>query len=230
MRARRDEEADLMGSLAEVKQELLAVIDAFNVDEAPTPPARLDVLIEAIQPLSPISDPAHQLPSVVGSWSNLYARFGVGHSKGKSHREESTLSLQTFRVFPDVAIRVVEILQEIDLEPKTYHNVVLFETLAGAPGLVIIHGRYEPDDEDARRFRVVFYAAEVRPRDGLDEAGLRAALGLDPDALLRREFKPAKLYSDVVYLDEQIRINIGGMGGVYVLARRAEPAISLTSA
>jgi len=217
-----------MASLGEVKQELLAVIEAFNVDEAPTPPARLDVLIEAIQPLSPIPDAAHQLPSVAGSWSNLYARFGVGHSKGKSHREESTLSLQTFRAFPDIPIRIVEILQEIDLEPNTYNNVVLFETLAGAPGLVIIHGRYQPDDDDAKRFRVVFYAAEVRPRDNLDEAGLRAALGFASDAPLHREFKPAKLYSDVVYLDEQIRINIGGMGGVYVLTRRAEPAISLT--
>jgi len=217
-----------MASLGEVKQELLAVIDAFNVDDAPTPPTQLERLIDAIQPLSPIPDPAHQLPLVVGSWSNLYARFGVGHSKGKSHREESSLSLQTFRAFPDIAIRVVEILQEIDLEPRTYNNVVLFETLDGAPGLVIIHGRYEPDGEDARRFRVVFYAAEVRPRGDLDEAGLRAALGLDADEALRREFKPAKLYSDVVYLDEDIRINIGGMGGVYVLARRAEPAMSLS--
>jgi hypothetical protein len=217
-----------MASLGEVKQELLAVIDAFNVDDAQTPPARLDVLIDAIQPLSPIPDPAHRLQSVVGSWSSLYARFGVGHSKGKSHREESTLSLQTFRAFPDIPIRVVEILQEIDLEPRTYNNVVRFETLAGAPGVVIVHGRYRPDDEDARRFRVVFYAAEVRPWGDLDEADFRAALGFDADAVLRREFKPAKLYSDVVYLDEQIRINIGGMGGVYVLARRAEPAISLS--
>jgi hypothetical protein len=216
-----------MVSLGEVKQELLAVIDSFNIDVALTPPARLEALIEAIQPLSPITDPAHQLRSVTGSWSNLYARFGVGHSKGKSHREESTLSLQTFKAFPDIPIRVVEILQEIDLEPKTYNNVVLFETLAGVPGVLIIHGRYEPDDEDARRFRVVFYAAEVRPWGDVDEAGLRAGLGFDQDAPLRREFKPAKLYSDVVYLDEQIRINIGGMGGVYVLARRAEPAISL---
>jgi len=219
-----------MASLGEVKQELLALIDAFNSDVAPVPPPRLEALIEAIQPLSPIPDPAKQLPLVAGSWSNMYARFGVGHSKGKSHREASSLSLQTFKAFPDIPIRVVEILQEIDLEPKTYNNVVLFETLAGVPGVVIIHGRYEPDDEDARRFRVVFYAAEVRPRGDLDEAGLRAALGFDADAALHREFKPAKLYSDVVYLDEQIRINIGGMGGVYVLARRTEPAISLSYA
>jgi hypothetical protein len=217
-----------MASLGEVKQELLALIDAFNVDSAPTPPARLEVLIDAIQPLSPIPDPAHQLRTVAGSWSNLYARFGVGHSKGKSHKEESTLSLQTFKAFPDIPIRVVEIVQEIDLEPKTYNNVVLFETLAGAPGALIIHGRYEPDDKDARRFRVVFYAAEIRPQGDLDEAGLRGALGFDAQALLRREFKPAKLYSDVVYLDDQIRINIGGMGGVYVLARRTEPPISLS--
>jgi hypothetical protein len=217
-----------MASLGEVKQELLALIDAFNVGEALAPPERLEELIKAMPALSPIPDPAHQLQSVTGSWSNLYARFGVGHSKGKSHRADSTLSLQTFRAFPDIPIRVVEILQEIDLEPQTYNNVVLFETLAGAPGLVIIHGLYQLDDEDARRFRVVFYAAEVRPRGDLDEAGLRASLGLEADTLLRREFKPAKLYSDIVYLDAQIRINIGGMGGVYVLERRTEAAISLS--
>jgi hypothetical protein len=217
-----------MASLGEVRQELLAVIDAFNVGVAPSPPPQLEALIEAIQPLSPILDPTHQLQYVAGSWSNLYARFGVGHSKGKSHKEESTLSLQSFKTFPDIAIRVVEILQEIDLEPPSYNNVVLFETMDGVAGTLIIHGRYEPDSDDARRFRVVFYAAEVRPRGDLDDADLRSALGFDADAPLRREFKPAKLYSDVVYLDEQIRINIGGMGGVYVLARRDEPAISLS--
>jgi hypothetical protein len=201
-----------------LKRELLSVVAAFNQSEADAiHPPELAGLIEALIPLSPIPDPINYLPLMAGSWTSLYAKFGVGHSKGKSHRDDSTLSLHSFRAFPDAPIRVSEIL-----------NVVLFETIEGAiPGLIIIHGDYERDMANPKRFRVVFRRAEIRPRNGAAEADLREALRLPADATLTRDFKPARLYSDVVYLDGSIRINIGGMGGVYVLERRLGSAISI---
>jgi hypothetical protein len=212
-----------------LKHELLSVVGDFNSGKSPAPEfSGIVSLIDTLKPLSPIPDPVNHIPSVAGSWTSLYASFGAGHSKGKSHQDDSTLALQTFKAFPDIPIRVNDILQEIGILPKTYNNVVFFETIAGScRGIIVIHGTYEPDAEDSRRFRVVFNSAEIRGLDALDDASFRQSLGLPDDYALKRDFKPAKLYSDVVYLDETTRINIGGMGGVYVLERRLEPAISL---
>jgi hypothetical protein len=205
---------------------LIADLDTVSADRSDG--SNIARLIEALAPLSPIPDPNNHLSAVAGSWTALYASFGAGRSKGKSHHDDSTLGVQTFKAFPETPIRVKEVIQEIGLEANTYNNVVRFETVEGAcPGAIIIHGAYEPDTEDARRFRVVFHSAEIRGTNGLGDAKLRRATGLSDDAPLKRDFKPAKLYSDVVYLDETMRINKGGMGGVYVLERRTEPAISL---
>jgi len=205
---------------------LIADLDAGAADHSDG--SDIARLIDALAPLSPISDPNNRLPAVAGSWSTLYAAFGAGRSKGKSHHDDSTLGVQTFKAFPETPIRVKDVIQEIGLASNAYNNVVRFETVEGAcPGVIVIHGAYEPDAEDARRFQVVFHSAEIRGTDGLGDAALRQAAGLADDAPLKRDFKPAKLHSDVVYLDETIRINLGGMGGVYVLERRTEPAISL---
>jgi hypothetical protein len=205
---------------------LIADLDAGAADRSDG--SDIARLIDALAPLSPIPDPNNRLPAVAGSWTTLYASFGAGRSKGKSHHDDSTLAVQTFKAFPETPIRVKDVIQEIGLASNAYNNVVRFETVEGAcPGVIVIHGAYEPDTEDARRFRVVFHSAEIRGANGLGDAALRRAAGLPDDAALKRDFKPAKLYSDLVYLDESIRINIGGMGGFYVLERRSEPPISL---
>jgi hypothetical protein len=200
--------------------------NAGKIDAPDT--ADLEHLVQTLATLSPIPDPTNHLSEVTGSWETLYAVFGQGRSKAKSHQDDSTLGLQSFRAFPDSPIRVKQLIQEIGESPNTYNNVVLFEA-ADAPvgGTIIIHGTYEADPKDARRFQVTFYCAEVRGRDGASDAEIRAAFGYPDDFALKREFKPAHFWSDVVYLDEAIRINLGGMGGRYVLERRSAPAITL---
>jgi len=216
-------------ALQSIKQDLLSLVNTFNTGQSGPPDyAQVVALVDAISPLSPIPDPNHHLASVAGSWISLYACFGTGHSKGRSHHDDSSLALQTFKAFPDIPIHVSDILQEIGLESKAYNNVVFFKTTTDdLDGLIVIHGRYDCDPDNVKRFRVVFDSAEVRAADGVSEGDLRRSLGLAADDALKRGFKPAKLYSDIVYLDGETRINIGGMGGVYVLERRAEPAISL---
>ena len=39
--------------------------------------------------------------------------------------------------------------------------------------------------------------------------------------------KPPRVSSDVVYLDDEMRINLGSLGGMYLLRRSAEPPFSL---
>jgi hypothetical protein len=222
-------EMPVASTLDDLKQDLLSRVEAFNTGQS-GPPDYLEVvaLVDAISPRSPIPDPNHHLASVAGSWITLYASFGMGHSKGKSHHDNSSLALQTFKAFPDIPIRVSDIVQEIGLESNAYNNVVFFKTTTdGCAGFIVIHGRYECDPDNVKRFRVVFHSAELRGRQGISEADIRRSLTLPDDYALKRDFKPAKLHSDIVYLDDTTRINVGGMGVLYVLERRAEPPISL---
>ena len=75
---------------------------------------------------------------------------------------------------------------------------------------------------------VEFYAIEMVPPEGVSAEELRAQFGLEEGSDLRRELKPPKLHSDIVYCDDDMRINFGGMGGVYVLERLNTPGKSVT--
>jgi hypothetical protein len=48
---------------------------------------------------------------------------------------------------------------------------------------------------------------------------MRATLGAPADLPLSAGLNVGKLYSDVVYLDDELRINIGIQGGLYVLSK-----------
>jgi hypothetical protein len=220
-------ENDVIAAREDIKTALLSLIR--KIDEGETQNANeLPGLIDSLTPLSPIPDPINHLPAISGSWTNLYAKFGAGRSQGKSNHDDSTLGLQSFRAFPDVAVHITGIDQEIGIVPNAYNNVVFFETMGDrVPGTIIVHGTYEPHDADPKRFNITFYAAEIQPRGAATETELRRALGMGADEPLKRDFKPAKFYSDVVYLDDTTRVNFGGMGGVYVLERRPGPALSL---
>jgi len=54
---------------------------------------------------------------------------------------------------------------------------------------------------------------------GLSDAEIRKALDMPDDTPLEVEIKSPKLHSDIVYCDEDIRINFGSVGGIYVLGR-----------
>ncbi len=212
-----------------LKAELMSLLEDVNEGQSTTPDLPEIVgMIDNLVPLSPIPDPTRHLAAVAGSWISVFASFGFGRAKGKMRHDDSTLGIQTFKAFPETPIHVVDILQEIGLETNAYNNLVIFEPMdRSCRGLIIIHGNYEGDADNHKRFRVVFHGAELRGLNGADDDALRRALDLPADYALQRDFKPAKFHSDVVYLDETTRINIGGMGGVYVLERRAEPALSL---
>jgi hypothetical protein len=220
-------ENDVTAAREDIKTALLSLIR--KIDEGDTQNANeLPGLIDSLTPLSPIPDPINHLPAISGSWTNLYAKFGAGRSQGKSNHDDSTLGLQSFRAFPDIPVHITGINQEIGIVPNAYNNVVFFETMGDrVPGTIIVHGTYEPDGADPKRFNITFYAAEIQPRGIATGMELRQSLGMSADEPLKRNFKPAKFHSDVVYLDDTTRVNFGGMGGVYVLERRPGPALSL---
>ena len=60
-------------------------------------------------------------------------------------------------------------------------------------------------------------------------AGLKPAVAgmLADDAPLVADMKPPKVSSDVIYLDDEIRINVGSVGGLYLLKRSGEQPFSI---
>lgn len=218
-------------SRAELKRELLAHVEAVAAGGAAYSDeefARLERLVAAIRPLSPLPEPINTPARVQGRWATAFAHFGARHSAGKLEVHDSNLKIQSFNQFPPAPIRVQRICQEIASGPQAYNNVIDFTTPDGqASGMIIVRGRYRGDAAEPQRFGVDFYRIEIAPTHGTTEVQLRAGLGFVPEQRLAAERKPPKLYSDVVYLDEDMRINLGSLGGMYLLRRLNERGVSV---
>lgn len=165
---------------------------------------------------------------VAGSWSTLFASFGARHSSGKTVRHAADLKIHSLGQLPSAPMQVLAIVQEIDEHGEAYNNVVDFECGEDAtPGRLIVRGRFTCDASAPIRYQVGFYRAEVLPREGSTQEALCRGLGFNEGEPLSADFKPPPFYSDILFVDEQLRINRGNFGGVYVLARREGPAYSL---
>ena len=185
-------------------------------------------LVEAIRGENVYAAPLDALDKVCGRWHTDFAHFGGKHSAGKPKVHDSDLKLQSFNRFPPVPIRVTRLCQEISQTGNAYNNVIDFTCTDGKTrGVLIVHGRFRADEENRQRFHVEFVATELRPVAGGDETQLRAALGFDAAQPLKVDLKPPRLHSDVVYLDDEMRINIGGLGGLYLLRRAHDAPVSI---
>jgi len=181
--------------------------------------AELGRLVDELKLQSPVPNPMDALQHIEGRWETLFAHFGARHSAGKPKVHDSTLKVHSFNAFPASPVRIERICQEIARAGSRYDNLTDFSTPCGARGCIVVHGRYSDEATNRQRFLVEFYRVELRPTPPSDAAQLRAALGLEADQPLAIDLPPPRLHSDVVYLDDRIRINVGSFGGLYVLAR-----------
>jgi hypothetical protein len=217
----------------QIKQDLRAAIDACQPDGTYDDPTcdRIHALIAELVPLTPTPRPLDAQDFVAGPWGSHFAQFGPKHTAGKPIRHMSSMKLQSFAQLPDVPIKVHEIDQEIRVEGRHYNNVTAITTPDEAhAATLIVWGRYDIPADHPQRYSVEFYAVELVPPEGVSEADLRAQFGLAADFVLRRDLKPPSLHSDVVYCDDDMRINFGSMGGVYVMNRKTTPGKSVSFA
>jgi len=221
-----------MSDRALLKRQILDCISRASPDGelAEQEFVRLQQLVEEIAAHAPYV-PAERQDIIAGNWQTAFASFGAKHSAGKSRAHRSDLAIQSFNRLPSAAIRVTDIRQEIDHLRRTYSNVILFAPAeGGSEAALIIHGRYTVDPDLSQRFHAAFERAEVRPLGARgDLAALKEALGLPSEAATDVSFTPPKLWSDIVYADETLRINKGNFGGLYVVERCDLPMISVPS-
>lgn len=219
-----------MSDIATLKAELNAAIDACQPDGTYDDETfeRIHALIKQLVPLTPTPSPLEAQEFVESPWISRFAQFGPKHTAGKPIKHVSSLKLQSFARFPDVPILIEDLDQEIRVEGHHYNNVTAIATPDGAhKATLIAWGRYHIEEADPQRYVVDFYALEIRPPEGVADDELRRQFGLEEGSDLRRDLKPPKLHSDVVYCDDDMRINFGSMGGVYVLKRLPGPGKSV---
>ena len=212
------------------KERLLAHIDAHDGPEGISEEALAETerLIAELRPQTAVPAPMDSLEDVEGRWETLFAYFGAKHSAGKPKVHDSNLKVHSFNCFPPVPVRITRICQEIARDGAAYNNVVEFTAADGhTRGVIIVHGRFRDEPDNRQRFGVDFHSVELRPATGVTETELRTALGFTAGEPLLEQLKPPRLHSDVVYLDRDMRINVGSFGGFYVLRRLDEPSVSV---
>ncbi|MCC5860514.1 MAG: hypothetical protein JJT93_01220 [Gammaproteobacteria bacterium] len=221
-----------MTDIQTLKADLHACLDTADDNGGLDEPhyEKLMGLIDALAAQNPHI--ARERPEMVaGSWETLFASFGARHSSGKTVRHAADLQIHSLGKLPKAQMQVLSIIQEIDEQGEAYNNVVDFECGPdNTPGRLIVRGRFSCTEDAPIRYQVRFYRADAQPRDGSTEDSLRAGLGLPADESLSAEFPPPPFFSDILFVDEELRINRGNFGGTYVLKRRSAPALSLGEA
>lgn len=222
-----------MSDLAAIKSDLWAAIDAHQPDGTYDDATfdKIHALVKDLVPLTPTPRPVDAQDFVEAPWGSGFAQFGPKHTAGKPIQHETNMGLQTFGQFPKVPIKVHDIDQEIRVEGNHYNNVTDVSTPDGKHhATLIVWGRYSIPEDNPVRYTVEFYAIELRAPEGVSDKELRKQFGFEEDFALYREMKPPKLHSDVVYCDDDTRINFGSMGGVYVMRRKhtAGKSVSFT--
>ena len=215
---------------AELKKEILG----FIADHDPSvlmgeaDKTQLKGMLDELLPFTQVPRPIKDQHRVEGVWTSLFTSFGAKHSDDKPMLHTSTLAFQSFGKLPMVPAHVTRIDQEILAETGAYNNVVAVQNEARtANAIIVMQGRFSEDPDNPQRFCVSFSNVSLNAADGQSEDELREQFGLADDVALAKSFRPPTLHSDIVYLDDDMRVNYGSMGGFYVLRRLQREGYSI---
>lgn len=219
-----------MADIATLRDNLRDAIGGANDDGTYSDEGyeRVHAAINALVPHTPVPNPYEEQEKIQSPWGSLFAQFGPRHTAGKPIAHETMFALMSFGALPKVPFRLLHLYQEIHAGTKAYNNAKTIENIAGDfRGTMVVHGEYDIDPDEPKRYKVDFYRAEVRGNNGESDSEVRKAFGFAPDQPLVVDLPRPKLHSDVVYCDDELRINFGSMGGVYVMDRLTTPGISV---
>lgn len=225
-----------MADRVALRRELLDLIAAHKEGFASGTPEsqRIDAIIDELTPLT-VYPRALDHPEVFrGHWRGAFFNLGklVGGAQAHNQGIGATMSLKVFSMgrLPDIPATFLGSGLEIDPATSAYNFVSHFAL--GDKKVPVYHfatAGYARREENLDRFFVDFGGFKVVPVDPtLAPAAFAAAIGVDDAALMSAEMNPRpKLWSHVVYMDDEIRIQLGQLGGHYVLMRTDLPMYSI---
>jgi hypothetical protein len=174
---------------------------------------KITALAAELEAANPTSDPTSRTDLFDGRWKLLFSTFNLDR--------KASLAKLSFGKLPDAEVTIGDVFQEVSsAHGQLYDNVVEFEDASGKKGVKVMHGKYTVHDGD--RLDVVFDHVFVAPQDtrALDEFCVDLGLARDTGTSVAIARTPP-MHSSIVYLDEEMRINRGVYGGVYVLEKIA---------
>jgi hypothetical protein len=187
---------------AAIKQDLAALGAltevGFHATEADT--ARIRSLAAGLESMNPTAEPARAASLLRGRWRLLYSNFELQRS--------TTLAQLSLGILPAQRVEVVELYNEIDPATGLYDNVIHFLDDSGTPGIQVMAGQYEAEDD--QHIDIVYTEALI--------IGPGAPVRLSADGV-----RHASLKTDVTYLDDGFRLVRGAFGSLYIL-ERLDPA------
>jgi hypothetical protein len=167
-----------------------------------------------LEAANPTLDPTGRNDLFDGRWRLLFSTFNL--------ERKASLAKLSFGKLPDSEVTIGDVFQEVSSKHgQLYDNVVEFEDGAGNKGMKVMQGYYTI--HDGQRLDVVFDHVFVTPLDTRDIGqfyyDLNIAAGVDISVPIART---PPMHSSLIYLDDELRINRGVYGGVYVLEKLAE--------
>ncbi len=197
--------------LLTLKKELISVSTdtgiGFNCTESTK--QQIESLANKIEALTPNPEPTSCMELVQGRWRLLYSTFSL--------EKDTTLQRLSFGKLPDVQVKITGIFQEINLSGKQYNNLMEFISVSGVKGLVTVNSSYTI--ESVKRLNIKFIETSVCPLDkSLDMINFRKGLAVDNDCVLASPLEFSG-WSDITYLDENLRLMRGNAQNLYVLVR-----------
>ncbi|ARV58304.1 fibrillin [Nostocales cyanobacterium HT-58-2] len=198
-------------ALFNLKQELIATsaVTDNGLNLTPAHRQRIEKLAEQIEALNQDSEPTSHMELVQGRWRLLYSTFGL--------EQQTTLSRLSFGKLPDVAVSITGIFQEIYTDGQQYNNLIEFITGSSVKGVALVLARYTV--VDSKRLAIDFLETSAQSAtDDLDNTAFPEALGIEPASPLKSTLSGSG-WSDITYLDEDLRLMRGNQQNLYVLLR-----------
>jgi len=215
-----------------IKSDLLAAIDRSEPDGTYSDEnyETLQRLMDELCAVTPTPRPVDKQDFITDHWQTLYAQFSVRHTAGKSIAHDNMFHFVSWSHLPKLPFRNLDLRQEIHHETGDYNNVHLIQPIGGGLDCYYtLFGRYTVKDDAPKRYKVEFYRGQIRGQNGESDDEIRKAFGFEAGQDLDFEMKKSPpLHSDIVYCDDDIRINYGSVGGKYILKRMENPWISVT--
>lgn len=199
----------MSNTLASLKQELITISAASNIgfNYTPTTKGQIEELATSLEALNPTPEPTKHTALIQGRWQLLYSTFGL--------ERQTTLQRLSFGKLPNVTVTVTGIFQEVETDSQQYNNLIEFTAGVGISGIVLVSGRYTI--ENSQRLNIDFLETSVKSYDNeLSNGAFREALGIDDNSHLAATLS-FNGWSDITYIDENLRLMRGHQNNLYVL-------------
>lgn len=225
-----------MSQRESLRRELLDIIASHKQGFASGSPQsqRIDQLIDELTPLSPHPNALDHPEIFRGHWKGDYYSMGrlVGGDGATNQGIGVTASLKVFSMgrLPDIPATFLGTGLEVDPPTGAYNFFSLYALGENkVPAYHLALASYQRRTEDLSKFFVEFIGFKVVPVDrSMPMSEFARSIGVDDPAALSAETTPRpKLWSRVVYMDDTVRIQLGQMGGHYVLSRTDRPLYSI---